>query len=58
MALHEPNLAARYCGHSVLLYDAGRAGVGRSVELLTHANLEALYRCRLEAEGASIFIPS
>ncbi|MSQ55876.1 MAG: ABC transporter ATP-binding protein [Betaproteobacteria bacterium] len=58
MALHEPNLAARYCDHSVLLYDSGRAGVGRSGEMLTQANLETLYRCPLESAGTRIFIPS
>ena len=57
-ALHEPGHAARHCGFSVLLYDAGRASPGRSSDMLTHANLEALYQCRLEAAGARSFLPS
>jgi iron complex transport system ATP-binding protein len=56
-ALHEPGHAARHCGFSVLLYDAGRASLGRSSDMLTQANLEALYRCRLEA-GAWSPLPS
>ncbi len=57
-ALHEPGHAARHCGFSVLLYDAGRASLGRSSDMLTQANLEALYRCRLEAAGPQYFFPS
>ena len=57
-ALHEPELAARYCAQSVLLYDSGRFSVGRSGDMLTQTNLEALYQCRLEADGARFFIPS
>ncbi len=57
MALHEPNLAARYCSHAVLLYDAGRSRAGLSGDMLTQAHLEALYQCRLEAT-AGLFIPS
>jgi iron complex transport system ATP-binding protein len=56
-ALHEPGHAARHCGFSVLLYDAGRASLGRSSDMLTQANLEALYRCRLQA-GAWSPLPS
>jgi len=57
-ALHEPGHAARHCGFAVLLYDAGRASLGRSSEMLTQANLEALYQCRLEAAGTGSFLPS
>ena len=57
-ALHEPGHAARHCGFSVLLYDAGRASLGRSSDMLTQANLEALYQCPLEAAGARSFLPS
>jgi len=57
-ALHEPGHAARHCAFSVLLYDAGRASLGRSSDMLTQANLEALYQCRLEAAGARSFLPS
>jgi len=54
MALHQPSLAARYCGHAVLLYDAGRSSAGSCGDMLTQPRLEALYRCRLEAAGLSI----
>ena len=57
-ALHEPGHAARHCAFSVLLYDAGRASLGRSSDMLTQANLEALYQCRLEPAGAWSFLPS
>lgn len=57
-ALHEPGHAARYCGYSVLLYDAGRASLGRSSDMLTQDNLEALYQCRLEAAGTRSFLPT
>jgi len=57
-ALHEPGHAARHCGFAVLLYDAGRVSLGRSSEMLTQANLEALYQCPLEAAGTCSFLPS
>jgi iron complex transport system ATP-binding protein len=57
-ALHEPWHAVRHCDFSVLLYDAGRASLGRSSEMLTQANLEALYQCPLEEAGAWSFLPS
>jgi iron complex transport system ATP-binding protein len=57
-ALHEPGHAARHCAFAVLLYDAGRASLGRSSEMLTQANLEALYQCPLEAAGTRSFLPS
>jgi iron complex transport system ATP-binding protein len=57
-ALHEPGHAARHCGFSLLLYDAGRASLGRSSDMLTQANLEALYQCRLEAAVPQGFLPA
>jgi iron complex transport system ATP-binding protein len=54
MALHQPSLAARYCDHAVLLYDAGRSSAGSCGDMLTQPRLEALYQCRLEAAGLSI----
>jgi iron complex transport system ATP-binding protein len=58
MALHEPGYAARHCGFSVLLYDAGRTSLGRSSDMLTQANLETLYHCRLETTGAQNYLPA
>ena len=57
-ALHEPGHAARHCGFSLLLYDAGRASLGRSSDMLTQANLEALYQCRLETAALQGFLPA
>jgi iron complex transport system ATP-binding protein len=57
-ALHEPGHAVRHCGFAVLLYDAGRASLGRSSDMLTQANLEALYQCSLEAADTRSFLPS
>ncbi len=57
-ALHEPGHAAQHCDRCVLLYDAGRAELGRSGDKLTQANLEALYQCRLEPAGATSFRPT
>jgi len=54
MALHQPGLAARYCDHAVLLYDAGRSSAGPCADMLTRSRLEALYGCRLESAGLSI----
>lgn len=58
MALHEPAVAARHCGRSVLLYDAGRVAQGPSNMMLTLENLETLYQCRLEPAGSpGLFMP-
>jgi iron complex transport system ATP-binding protein len=57
-AMHEPGHAARHCGFSLLLYDAGRASFGRSSDMLTQAHLEALYQCRLEAATSQGFLPA
>ena len=54
MALHQPSLAARYCDHAVLLYDAGRSSAGPCADMLTRSRLETLYRCRLESAGLTI----
>jgi iron complex transport system ATP-binding protein len=61
MALHEPLWAARVCSRALLLYDSGRFQEGPVREVLTQANLEALYGCRLEpaaAPGAPLFLPA
>jgi iron complex transport system ATP-binding protein len=49
MALHEPWLAARYCGHALLLYDPARFSLGPAARLLGRESLERLYGCSLEA---------
>lgn len=51
MVLHDIAWADRYCDHVLMLFDHGRALAGRKEELLTRANLEALYQCSLEEFG-------
>jgi iron complex transport system ATP-binding protein len=58
MALHDVNLAARYCDHALLL-DRGSAIAGPVEELLTADRLSALYGVplrRLRDDGHSIFV--
>jgi len=53
-ALHDINLAARFCTHIVMLFGDGQWGAGSSGEMLTEASLERLYGCRVEkAVGSS-----
>ncbi|SFX49745.1 iron complex transport system ATP-binding protein [Marinospirillum alkaliphilum DSM 21637] len=60
MALHDLNLAARYCSHLLLLYPDGQACWGEKDIMLHLPALETLYQQPLllfQAEGQSIFIP-
>ncbi|MCZ7563550.1 MAG: ABC transporter ATP-binding protein [Burkholderiales bacterium] len=60
MALHEPFWAARFCDVALLMYDSGAVRHGPVHDVLTQENLEALYRCRLEAvagPGAPLYFP-
>lgn len=60
MALHEPFWAARFCDTALLMYDSGAFRHGAVHDVLNQDNLEALYRCRLEAvvgSGASLYFP-
>jgi iron complex transport system ATP-binding protein len=60
MALHEPFWAARFCDVALLMYDSGAVRHGAAHDVLTQDNLEALYRCRLEAvagPGAPLYFP-
>jgi iron complex transport system ATP-binding protein len=47
-ALHDINLAARYCSHVVMLYGDGDWCAGPSDEMLSESSLERLYHCRVE----------
>jgi iron complex transport system ATP-binding protein len=47
MSLHEPNMALRSCTHALLIQDHGAWQAGRVEELLTPANLEAVYGLKL-----------
>ena len=60
MALHDVNLAARYCSHCLMLFDNGQFVAGKTEELLDRERLEQLYHTPISAidgpEGL-IFIP-
>ena len=47
-ALHDVNLAARYCSHVLMLFGQGKWCAGRTTEMLCEASLEQLYGCPVE----------
>jgi iron complex transport system ATP-binding protein len=49
IALHDVNLAARYCSHIVMLFGGGDWQAGPANELLNLENLERLYQCPVES---------
>ena len=53
IALHDVNLAARYCSHILLLFGDGEWQAGPTSELLTPENLEKLYQCPVETVQTS-----
>lgn len=58
MALHDVNLASRYCDH-VLVLDRGAAIAGPAAELLTRERLSELYGVplrRVSDNGRSVFV--
>jgi iron complex transport system ATP-binding protein len=48
-ALHDVNLAARYCSHILMLSGNGEWQAGPVAELLTQEKLEHLYQCPVES---------
>jgi iron complex transport system ATP-binding protein len=48
IALHDVNLAARYCNHILMLFGDGDWQAGPANELLNQENLERLYQCPVE----------
>lgn len=59
MALHDVNLAARYCDHAMLLLAGREVKAGTTEELLTTAQLSELYQhpiARIESESGTAFI--
>lgn len=48
MVLHDPNLAARYCDHVLLLHEDGNVEGGPAQELMTAERLSALYGYPIE----------
>ncbi|MFZ5532326.1 MAG: ABC transporter ATP-binding protein [Pseudomonadota bacterium] len=60
VSLHDPNLAARYCEHVLLLGPDGAAQWGPAAELLTAERLGWLYRhpfACLDDGGVRVFVP-
>lgn len=61
MALHDVNLAARYCSHSLMMFDNGTVKTGLTSELLTTRTLEELYHTpiiQVENNQGSLFAPA
>ncbi len=59
-ALHDVNLAARYCNHVLMLFGAGEWQAGPTSELLNRASLERLYQCpvdTIETAAGTRFYP-
>lgn len=53
-ALHDINLAARFCTHVLMLFGNGEWCAGSCEEMLSEASLEKLYNCPVErVEGRS-----
>ena len=48
-ALHDVNLAARYCSHILMLFGDGEWQAGPATELLNQDMLEKLYQCPVES---------
>ncbi|MFC1688525.1 ABC transporter ATP-binding protein [Pseudomonadota bacterium] len=60
-ALHDINLAARYCSHVVMLFGEGEWCAGPTREMLNEDTLARLYHCpveRLESASGPRFHPS
>ncbi|MCP4046893.1 MAG: ABC transporter ATP-binding protein [Gammaproteobacteria bacterium] len=53
IAMHDVNLAARYCSHILMLYGDGDWQAGPVDELLNLENLERLYQCPVESVQTS-----
>lgn len=48
-ALHDVNLAARYCSHILMLFGDGQWQAGTVGEMLSQQSLEKLYQCKVES---------
>lgn len=60
MAMHDLNLAARYCSHILLLFPGGEACWGPAANMLTLPALESLYGHPLASgtvDGLPVFLP-
>lgn len=59
-ALHDINLAARYCSHVIMLFGDGEWCAGAASEMLGESSLQRLYGCpveRIESGGGPRFHP-
>ena len=59
-ALHDVNLAARYCTHVVMLFGAGQWCAGTTAQMLNESSLQRLYGCAVEelkGEEGSLYYP-
>jgi iron complex transport system ATP-binding protein len=59
-ALHDVNLAARYCSHVIMLFGNGEWCAGSSGDMLSETSLQRLYQCpveRLESASGPRFHP-
>ena len=60
-ALHDINLASRYCSHVMMLFGDGDWCAGPTADMLSETSLEKLYRCpveRLESGSGPRFHPA
>lgn len=60
-ALHDINLASRYCSNVLMLFGDGQWCAGRTAEMMNESSLEKLYRCpieRLEGSAGPRFHPA
>jgi iron complex transport system ATP-binding protein len=60
-ALHDINLAARYCSHVLMLFGDGDWCAGRTEDMMNEKSLERLYHCpveRLESSEGPRFHPA
>ena len=60
-ALHDVNLAARYCSHVLMLFGNGEWCAGPCEDMLSEASLEKLYNCpveMLQGRNGTRFYPS
>ena len=60
-ALHDINLAARYCSHVIMLFGDGAWCAGRKEDILDESSLEKLYNCpveRLDSASGPRFHPA
>lgn len=59
-ALHDINLAARYCSHVIMLFGDGEWCAGATSQMLSEASLQRLYGCpvdRIDSGGGPRFHP-